>query len=170
MLTRTTLFAFLAVWMGAFGASACAPLPAATDPVMLSVSGEISCTNAGDQARFDAAMLRALDWKVIETYTKWTEGPQTFSGPTLASLLASVGATGARLKAQALNDYAVELPTQDIDSYTVLLAIEHDGKPMRVRDKGPIWIIYRMGTQNAALHAAVNSRMIWQLVRLEVLP
>lgn len=164
------LTAVLTLWMGVSGALAGEPLPPPSQAVLLTVSGEIGLTNAGDQAAFDRAMLRALDWQTLESFTKWTEGEQTFTGPTLAAVLQAVDARGTRIKAYALNDYSVEIPVSDAAEYGVLLAVENGGKAMRVRDKGPIWIIYRIDTPEAAVNAPTNHKMIWQLNRLEILP
>lgn len=170
MFLKATFSFLLAVWLGAFGAFACQPLPKPRDAVVLQVSGEIARTNAGAEARFDRGMLRALDWETTQSFTKWTDGPQAFSGPTLAAVLDAVSAQGTRIKAYALNDYAVEFPISDAGRYNVLLAMEQDGKPMRVRNKGPIWIIYPIASAEEAVNAPVNHKMIWQLDRLVVLP
>ena len=49
-----------------------ADLPAPTGPVILTVSGAISNTNAGDTAEMDLEMLRALESRAFTTTTIWT--------------------------------------------------------------------------------------------------
>ena len=152
--------------------TAAAPLSALEAPQgapVLTVTGAIADHNAEGAALFDMAMLRALDWREIETHTSFTTGPQRFAGPTLASLLDALGVTGGTLRATAINDYSVTIPVSHARDHDVLLAMEHDGKPMRVRDKGPIWIVYPLSEEAAALQT-FDSEMIWQLVRLEILP
>lgn len=144
-------------------------LDAPTGRVLLTVSGAISETNAGDVAEFDRDMLAALDWREIESFTAFTEGPQNFAGPTLRSLLDALGVTGGTLLATAVDDYTLEIPVSDADEFSVILALSHNGKSMRVRDKGPIWVVYP-ATEEQAPQRKFYVSMIWQLVSIEVRP
>lgn len=136
-------------------------------PVLLTVSGAISDTNSGDSAEFDREMLQALDWREIEAHTFSTVGKAQYAGPTLASLLDYLGVQDGMLTATALDDYQIEIPVSDAETYDVLLALDKDGRPMRVRDKGPIWIIYPSATLDEVTDYK-GSRMIWQLNRIAV--
>ena len=149
------------------GAAYALMLGAPTGPVILTVSGSISEANDGETASFDRAMLKALDWRTIESYTRWTDGPTEFSGVNLSSLLKSVGASGKKFLATALNDYTVEIPISDAETHDVLLAMELDGVPMKIRDKGPIWIIYPQ-TDEQASEPRFDEKMIWQLKSIEI--
>lgn len=136
--------------------------------VLLTVSGEISNHNGeGGTARFDRAMLESLDWQEVETYTSFTEGPQVFAGPSLRSLLEAVGATGSILRASAINDYSVEFEAALAAEHDVFLAMVQNGKVMRVRDKGPIWVVFPLSEEEVAFKPFDNE-MIWQLDRIEV--
>lgn len=137
-----------------------------TSPV-LTVTGDISTTNAQDAALFDRDMLEALEWVEVTTYTSFTEGPQVFSGPTLASLLDLLGVASGTLRATAVNDYSVEIPVADAALHGVILAMDHNGRRMRLRDKGPIWVVYPL-TKAEARKKPFDGEMIWQLVRLDV--
>jgi hypothetical protein len=145
-----------------------AELPAPEGRILLQVRGAISNLNSDGAANFDLQMMRNLDWKEIETFTSFTEGPQTFAGPTLRSLLDSVGATGSRLNATAINGYFVEIPVVHASAYSVILAIEMNGRRMRIRDKGPIWVVYPL-SEEATAKKPFDNEMIWQLDRIEVI-
>ncbi|SEA11237.1 hypothetical protein SAMN05444370_103111 [Rubrimonas cliftonensis] len=152
------------------GASAAACLcgggaRAGAEETLLTLSGLVD-RGAGSDVRFDAAGLRALDWREIVTYTIWTEGPQRLAGPTLASVLEAAGARGAWLDAVALNDYRVRIPASDA-GLGVIVAMERAGERMAIRDKGPLWIIYPQ-TEAEAQIGAHNERMIWQLREIVV--
>ncbi|WP_299695160.1 molybdopterin-dependent oxidoreductase [uncultured Tateyamaria sp.] len=149
------------------GVWASTSLPQPEGDVLLNVTGSITVGNTASGAAFDRKMLEALDWVEIETYTSFTTGPQRFSGPTLASVLAAVGATGTSLEAKAINDYAVRIPVSDADDHDVILAMDMNGKPMRVRDKGPIWVIYPLSRADAEMRP-FDGQMIWQLVQIRV--
>ncbi|MDU8913644.1 molybdopterin-dependent oxidoreductase [Aestuariicoccus sp. MJ-SS9] len=159
------LCACLMLW----GAASLSALEAPEGSAVLTVGGEISTTNVDGVAVFDRDMLAALDWREIETYTSFTDGPQRFAGPTLRSLLDAVGAKGDTLIATAINDYAIEIPVEHAALYNVLLAMEHNGDRMRIRDKGPIWVVYPL-TEEEAEDKPFDGEMIWQLVRIDVAP
>lgn len=133
--------------------------------VLLTVSGSIGVHNGDGMAAFDRKMLMGLDWREVRTFTSFTEGEQVFAGPTLASLLEAVQANGATISATAINDYTVQFPVTDADAHSVLLAMDQNGRPMRVRDKGPIWVVYPLSEKEAA-QQRFDSEMIWQLDRL----
>lgn len=139
--------------------------PASEDAVLLRFTGAISDTNAENAAIFDREMFESLEWREIETFTSFTDGPQTFAGPTLASVLEAVGVTSGMLTATAINDYSISLPVRHAFEHDVLLAVEHNGRPMRVRDKGPIWIVYPLSEEDA-LKRRFDGEMVWQLVKL----
>lgn len=167
MIFRNILAVAGAAWLAA--TAALAQLPDADGQAILVVAGDIAQTNAGEEAHFDVDMLRNLDWVEIETYTSFTEGPQRFAGPTLASLLRAVEAQGSKMTATALNGYFVSIPIDHAQAHDVILAMEHNGERMRVRDKGPIWVVYPL-SESAARAKPFDTEMIWQLQRLEVQP
>ena len=136
--------------------------PASEDTVVLTISGNITSSNGDGVAAFDRAMLEALDWQEVETYTSFTSGPQVFAGPTLASVLDAVGVDGGMLTATAINDYSIQLPVAHAQKHSVLLAMDHNGKPMRIRDKGPIWIVYPLDEEDAR-ERPFDGEMVWQL-------
>jgi len=142
-------------------------LPEPSGRILLEMSGNIGVTNQGSAARFDVDMLQDLEWSELETYTAYTEGPQVFAGPTLQSVLDRVDADGKTLRATAINGYFVEFPASEAEQYNVVLAMMQNGEVMRVRDKGPIWVIYPM-TQEQASRKEHDNEMIWQLNQIVV--
>ncbi|WPZ35941.1 oxidoreductase [Thalassobaculum sp. OXR-137] len=139
-----------------------------TGRVILVVSGEIGNTNAGDKAEFDRAQLEALDPGVIETSTPWTEGVQRFEGFPIKALLDAVGATGTSVRATAINDYAVTMPIDDLVGAGGFVAIRHNGEPMKIRERGPLWIIFPYDTDSRLTGDDFLNWSIWQLKSLEI--
>ena len=137
-------------------------------PVVLSLSGRIRQTNRGAEALFDMAMLQRLPQTSFSTQTPWYSQPRKFTGPLLHELLAAVGGKGSQLRAMALNDYRVEIPVEDLRRHDVLLACLLDDKPMSVRDKGPLFIIYPFDQDATLRNALYYSRCAWQLKAIEV--
>ena len=143
-------------------------MPDPTGRIVLTVTGNISMTNAPGEARFDVAMLEALGKAGLSTVTPWTEGSTNFEGIWARDLLDAVGATGDKAIAAALNDYQVEIPLADFSTKEVLLALKMNGEYMRVRDKGPVWIIYPASPDGELQDMDSRSKMVWQLERIEV--
>lgn len=144
-------------------------LDAAQGEVLLTVSGAIEETNADGVAQFDLAMLEALGNTVIDTSTIWTDGTQSFQGVPLKVLIDRLGIKGENLRATAINDYAVEIPTSDAVEGGPMIAYKLNGDLMSVRDKGPLWIVYPYDLDQGYRSEVIYSRSIWQLDRIEAL-
>ena len=143
-------------------------LPLPTGQVVLTITGEIAHTSAPGEAAFDLEMLRALDDSTITTDTIWTEGKHTFTGVRLDRLLEHVGAADGMIRAQAINDYSVEIPTSDASADGPIVAYLLDGETMPRRNKGPLWIIYPYSSSNKYRSEVIYARSIWQLDRLSI--
>lgn len=148
--------------------AASADLPAPSGEVVLAISGAIAVTNADGRAVFDREMLEGFDSEAFTTTTIWTEGRHTFVGVPLVDLLAAVGAEGSLLRASAINDYTVEIPVGDAVEGGPIVAYLMDDRPMSVRDKGPLWVVYPFDDVPEYQTETIYSRSIWQLDRIEV--
>lgn len=136
--------------------------------VILTITGQLQHRNAGDAAAFDMAMLEQLPQTRVTTRTPWYPQPRKFTGVLVRDLLAAVGAQGSTVNAAALNDYRVEIPRDDLERNGALLAYLLDDKPMAVRDKGPLAIIYPFDDKPELRTAVYYSRAIWQLRSLDL--
>jgi len=143
-------------------------LPTPKGKVILRVTGNIANRNTPDAAEFDATMLDELGLIDMVTRTPWTEGDVRFSGISPKALLAALGATGTHLDAIALNDYRVEIPIRDVEQLDPLLATRVDGRPLRIRDKGPLWFVYPWSERPELDTIEYHSRSIWQIKTLVV--
>jgi hypothetical protein len=143
-------------------------LDAPKGKVILSITGSIQLKNAGDRADFDMAMLAALPQHSFTTSNPWYKESKKFTGPLLRDVLAAAGAQGSTLKAVALNDFKIDIPVADTRQYPMVLARLMDDKPMLVREKGPLFIVYPFDTHTELHSARYYSRSAWQLRTLEV--
>jgi hypothetical protein len=148
--------------------AAAASLPLPTGPVLLTVEGAIDAGNGRHEVKFDRAMLKALPATEFRTRTIWTDGVQTFTGISLKDLLDRLGVHSGSLSAAAINDYAVNIPVSDAAKGGPIIAYAMNGKPMSVREKGPLWIVYPYDSKAAYRSEVIYSRSIWQLVRITV--
>jgi hypothetical protein len=145
------------------GVAAAEPLPQPQDRVLLEVTGRIEIHNVDGKAVFDSAMLQALGGDKIVTSTAWTEGQPEFEGVLLSKLIERVGASGTTAVAIALNDYKVEIPVADFARYPVILAYSMDGQMLRIRDKGPLWIIYPQDDFPVLKTKETQAKWVWQV-------
>jgi hypothetical protein len=150
-------------------APAALALEAPRGPVVLTVSGRVALPNDGPRAVFDMAMLEQMPQSSFTTKTPWYAQPRQFTGPLLRDVLAAAGAQGTTLRALALNDYRVDIPFADAQLHDIVLARLLDDRPMPVRDKGPLFIIYPFDSKPELRNAVYYSRSAWQLKALEVL-
>lgn len=134
-----------------------------TGKVILTISGNIGNTNSGDKAEFDRDMLEALGVSELALETRWTEGRQVFNGVLASKILDAVAAEGGVIVARAINDYEVRIPLSDMRRYPVLFALKQNGSYMRVRNKGPIWIVYPHETFPELDTEEISDRWVWQL-------
>lgn len=167
-LSRIVVTALLGLVFLVPGRAPAGELPSPAGEILLTVTGRIAHTNDGDRAVFDRAMLEALGPVTFTTTTPWTEGPQTFTGVSLAAVAEAVGAEGDVLEATAINDYAVVIPREDWVEGGPIIAYLANGQPMSVRDKGPLWVVYPFDDTPAYRSEVSYSRSIWQLNRLVV--
>ena len=144
-------------------------LPAPKGEVILTVSGRIAATNAGSQARLDRELLLAWGQDELRTTTPFTDGSSTYSGVLASRLLDLLGADGSQLLlTRALNDYAATIPVQEVRDYPVLLALDRDGQPLSVRERGPLWVVYPWSQRPELDDRVHRQRSIWQLTAIEV--
>jgi hypothetical protein len=92
---------------------------------------------------------------------------RNFSGVPLARLLAAVEPLGTTLEAEAINRYTTSIPVADA-GLGAFLVTRLEGQPMRVRDRGPIWLIYPWSDQPELDRSLYHERAIWQLRHIVV--
>lgn len=145
-------------------------LDAPKGKVVLSLSSNAGVKNAGNPAdlEFDMDMLAALPQHSFITMTPWYPEKKKFTGPLLRDVLAIVGVHGKTFKAVSLNQYKVEIPVADTQQFPMILARLMDDKPMRIRDKGPLFIVYPYDTDIALQSPLYYERSAWQVRALEV--
>jgi hypothetical protein len=126
----------------------------------------------GGRAALDLGVLQKLAQRRIVSATPWFSSVSEFTGPLLRDVLKAAGAgldDGTALRCTALNDYRVEIPLDDVRRFDVVVAHLFNGKPMSVREKGPLFVIYPFDEQPQLRTTTYYSRCIWQLKAIELL-
>ncbi len=152
--------------LGVAGAARALERPSGT--VVLTVRGRVRSPNDGQAAQFDMPMLERLPQTSFTTRTPWYSAPRKFTGPLLRDVLAAAGAQGQLLRAVALNDYWVEIPFDDAQRLDVIVARLLDDRPMAVRDKGPLFVIYPFDANPELKSPVYYNRSAWQLRTIDV--
>ncbi|MFZ2827179.1 hypothetical protein [Hydrogenophaga sp.] len=151
-----------------FFAGACMALDAPKERPILQVTGKITEKNAGESARFDMKMIEALPQHTFTTSTPWFDKPVKFTGPLLSDVLAAVKASGSTVSAVAINDYKVSIPATDASKFKVIVARLIDDKPIPVREKGPLFVVYPFDSSAELRTSTYYERSIWQLKALDI--
>lgn len=119
---------------------------------------------------YSLADLQAFDQITMRTSNEFVDGIATFTGPLAMAVLEDAGLPGdGMVRMTAANDYLIEVDTREFRHYGVILALTQDGKALSRRDKGPIWMMYPTSQFDELKEPVYNSRLIWQLVRIDQL-
>ena len=139
-----------------------------TGKTLLTLSGHIENTNAAGKAVFDLASLEKLGMVSFQTTSPWYDGRTRFTGIPLQKLMDYVGAKGSVVKITALNDYTTEIPLSDFKKYNVILALKINGEYMRIRDKGPLFVVYPYDSMPELNNQIYYSRSAWQVSKMTI--
>lgn len=162
---RIAIWALLACFTGTLYA-----LEAPSGPVILTVTGEISEHNTGDQkAEFDLAMLQQLPAHEISTHNPWEEGLHHYVGFHPKDLLELTRGQGSYLRFIASNQYITEIPITDFTQWDAVVAYKMDGKPIAVRNKGPLMVVFNFDKHPELENEVYYGRSIWQIKTLQIL-
>jgi hypothetical protein len=155
--------ACIAIFIAAISSAAWA-LNKPVGNVLLTVSGPaLAQTSESTSADFDEAMLLSLPQRTIKTTTPWHDGVQEFTGPDLYNLIEEFAPQATTLRIAALNDYSATVQTAFVAQYRPVLAIRHNGQPMRVREKGPLFVVFPYDSDPALRNETVFSWSVWQI-------
>ncbi|WP_175443242.1 molybdopterin-dependent oxidoreductase [Vibrio sonorensis] len=81
----------------------------------------------------------------FSTHLPWYETEKSFKGFRVSDLLEHLGVDRAdELIFIALNDYTSPVKYDDLMEYQAVIAYEMDGERMKVRNKGPYWLIFNL--------------------------
>lgn len=155
----------LAAWSSLLFAAE--PLPSPEGRVVLTLTGNLAVTNADNKAEFDMEMLAALPQHEFNTHTPWTEEQHHFRGVLMGDLLRRVGAEGSEVRAVALNDYHHDIERELVAEVPLLLTTHLDGEPMKIRHKGPVWLMLPLSDYPEFDTKRYHELLIWQLKTLD---
>lgn len=107
--------------------------------------------------------IEAIEPAGIVTTTPWNERAVRFDGALFAALAESGPRPATEARLVALNDYSITVPAEDWRNWPIVLASRSDGTRMRVRDKGPLWLVYPLDEHPELRRQMYMARKIWQV-------
>jgi hypothetical protein len=143
-------------------------LPKPSDRVILTITGSTANQNNDGKTELDAAALDSIGIARIQTSTPWTDGQPVFEGVLMRDLLNRVGVHGTTITVVALNDYKMQIPIADFTTYPVLLASKMNGEKLRIRDKGPLWLIYPQDEFPELKTKPTQAKWVWQVKEIQL--
>lgn len=136
-------------------------VPAWAEPLLI--------TGPDGEFSFSQEDILALSDQDVVTETPWTDGSLTFRGAPLAAVLAEAGIEQGWVNARGLNNYSINLPVNQVLAAHAFLAVHMNGELMRIKDKGPFWIVFPWSEHPDLLTRDVRAWSVWQLQALSVL-
>ncbi|AVH33375.1 oxidoreductase [Vibrio fluvialis] len=110
-----------------------------------------------------------LPVNAFTTKLPWLPEPHTYTGFTITDLLDYLKISHATsVSLIALNDYVAKIEMADLRQYQPIVAYFMDGKPMRVRDKGPFWLVYDLTTHPEIDEPMHYTLMVWQIKEIQI--
>lgn len=156
------IFAATILWLSTISPVFAVEKPTGT--ILLTLTGPaLEKTNIGNITQFDEAMLLALPQITVKTKTPWNDGLQEYTGPDFSELIRAFAPKSNSVQVTALNDYSISIRTDFIDYYRPVIAIRHNGQPMRIREKGPLFIVFPYDEHEALRNETVYAWSVWQI-------
>lgn len=137
----------------------------AQSPAALEITGQ---TAPSVPVTLELHALDEMPQVEFTTSTIWTDGPVTFSGVPLKTVLGELAEGGSTLEMVALNDYKVTMPLDQLEDGVPIVATRMNGETMAVRDKGPYWVVFPYDSDSKYQSETVYAWSIWQLNRLNI--
>ncbi|MCF7453866.1 MULTISPECIES: oxidoreductase [Vibrio] len=108
--------------------------------------------------------IQSLPTTSYTTTLPWIPASSEFLGVKLSTLLTHVyGKVPEQVDVSSLNDYHSTLSRQDILRYQPILAYQQDQHYIKVRNKGPFWVIYSLSLYPELNHNKYHAQMVWQV-------
>lgn len=157
----------------------------ASEPVVLTVHGEVAHTNRGAMdaeseplfARYDMAFAAArsitrdelLALEQGEIRVAYPLGGEThvFTGPRLSAVLDAAGAEDATVIVSAFDGYQRFIPVRNLRDHGVILALTRDGEPLALGNYGPAMLVWPRD-QDAALAGQNDDDWVWGVFAIEI--
>lgn len=112
--------------------------------------------------------LENMGMQQVKTSTFWPDDDGIYAGPLFLDVLKRAGLDEAEaVRIRARDGFSQILPRRDWEKWPILLATRRDGKPLSLREKGPIRIIYPRDMSLELSDTVYRLRWVWLIDRIE---
>lgn len=113
--------------------------------------------------------IQSLPKTSYTTELPWSKGESEFTGVKLSTLLIHVyGDIPAQIDISGLNNYHALVTRPDIVKYQPILAYQKDQHYLKIRDKGPYWVVYPLNLYPELNRSAYHAQMVWQVNEIKL--
>ncbi|UUM33078.1 hypothetical protein [Vibrio japonicus] len=114
-------------------------------------------------------MVEKFAQTTLKTKLPWFEEEQTFTGIKVTDLLKFYKIEDVTsVSFLALNDYTATTKIEDIYSYEPIIAYEINREKIKVRDKGPYWLIFNLKKYPELDNIDFHAQMVWQINKITI--
>ncbi|MBR9786966.1 MAG: oxidoreductase [Vibrionaceae bacterium] len=114
--------------------------------------------------------IQSLPATIYTTELPWSKGGSEFTGVKLSTLLTHVyGDIPEQIDISGLNNYHAAITRSDIIKYQPILAYQKDKHYIKIRDKGPFWVVYPLSLYPELNRAAYHAQMVWQVNEIKLI-
>lgn len=136
-----------------------------------STSPLLTLVGPREKIRLSLSELENLGMHEVKTSTFWPDDDGIYAGPLFIDVLKRAGLDGAEaVRIRARDGFSQVLPRRDWEKWPILLATRRDGKPLSVREKGPMRIIYPRDMSPELSDTVYRLRWIWLIDSIEGVP
>lgn len=101
------------------------------------------------------------------TELPWIHGARRFTGFKVSDLLEYLQQDQVNsVTFMALNNYAANISIADIQQYEPIVAYYMDGNEMKIRHKGPFWLVYNLNKNPKLKNSVYYTHMVWQISQI----
>lgn len=143
-------------------------VPAPSNDVVVTLSGQLNNTNIEDTLVFDMQTLESIGLVEYTVPDPWLSEEISYTGVLLTDLLAvaDIEEGAQELFVVALDDYATKIPLSDIEEWPVILATRSNNDYMDVANSGPTRIIFPYDKYPNEVQA--RNMSVWNIKRIEI--
>lgn len=108
--------------------------------------------------------IQSLPETTYTTELLWDKGVAEFTGVTLSTLLTHVyGRIPEKVDISGLNNYHAVVSREDIVRFQPILAYKKDKHYLKIRNKGPYWVVYPLNLYPELNLTKYHAQMVWQV-------
>ncbi|WP_428774157.1 hypothetical protein [Vibrio sp.] len=110
---------------------------------------------------------QALPKVSFTTSLPWFKEAKKYTGVPAEQLLKYYDINDASaMSFIALNDYAATTVIEDIENYHPVIVYKLDDQKMRIREKGPFWLVFNLDKYPQLNNELFYSQMVWQIDKI----